>query len=55
MLRVGGAPGRRMSFAMNDTGICVVASVSQRSWSGSLITQRLGMPPPLDHTICLPR
>jgi hypothetical protein len=35
-------------------GICVVASASQRSWSASSITRRLGMPPPHDHTICLP-
>jgi hypothetical protein len=39
---------------MNSMGICGVASASQRSWSASLITRRLAMLPPYDHTICLP-
>jgi hypothetical protein len=55
MRRAGVVLDRRASFAPSCMGICVVASVSQRSWSASLITRRLGMPPPHDHTICLPQ
>jgi hypothetical protein len=44
--RVGAVPARRASFAMSCMGICVVASVSQRSWSASSATRRLGMAPP---------
>jgi transposase len=53
------AAGRRRPRSAGElrescTAICVVASASPRSWSASSITQRLGMPPPHDHTICLP-
>src|SRR6266511_2012626 len=46
MLRAGGVPGRRVSFARNCTGICVDGSASRRSWSASSTIRRLGMPPP---------
>ena len=46
MLRVGGVPGQRVSSARSCMGICVVASVSHRSWFASSTTRRLGMPPP---------
>jgi hypothetical protein len=42
----GDVPARRASYATSCTAICVVGSVSRRSWSASLITRRLGMPPP---------
>jgi DDE superfamily endonuclease len=44
--RVGVVPARRTSSVMSCTGICVVGRGSQRSWSASLTTRRLGMPPP---------
>src|SRR6266545_5809029 len=46
MLRAGGVPGRRVSFARSCTGICVDGSASRRSWSASSTIRRLGMPPP---------
>jgi transposase len=54
------AAGRRRPRSASELraelqGICVVASDSQRSWSASSSTRRLAMPPPHDHTICLPR
>src|SRR6266545_3743775 len=45
-LLAGGVPGRRVSFATSCTGICVVGSASQRSWSASSTIRRLVMPPP---------
>src|SRR4030095_3909177 len=42
----GDVPARRASYTTSCTAICVVGSVSRRSWSASLITRRLGMPPP---------
>src|SRR5919198_5673792 len=42
----GDGPARRASCATSCTAICVVGSVSRRSWSASSITRRLGMPPP---------
>src|SRR6266508_1691652 len=44
--QAGGVPGRRASSARSCTGICVVGSVSQRSWFASSTIRRLGMPPP---------
>src|SRR5262245_36287431 len=44
--RVGGVPSRRVSSAMSCTGIYVVGSGSQPSWSASSITRRLDMPLP---------
>jgi transposase len=53
------AAGRRRPRSAGELrdelhGYCVVASGSPRSWSASSITRRLVMPPPHDHTICLP-
>src|SRR5919108_440579 len=42
----GDVPARRASYATSCTAICVVGSVSRRSWSASSITRQLGMPPP---------
>src|SRR5919109_5640023 len=42
----GDVPARRASSATSCTAICVVGSVSRRSWSASSITRQLGMPPP---------
>src|ERR671913_277491 len=42
----GDVPARRASYATSYTAICVVGSVSRRSWSASSITRRLGMLPP---------
>jgi DDE superfamily endonuclease len=48
-------PGRRASSARSCTGTWVVGSVSQRSWFAASTIPRLAMPPPYEHTICLPR
>src|ERR671912_402872 len=42
----GDVPARRASYATSCTAICVVGSVSRRSWSASSITRRLGTLPP---------
>ena len=42
----GGVPGQRANSARSCTDICVVASVSHRSWFASSTIRRLGMPPP---------
>jgi hypothetical protein len=46
MPRAGDGPGRWASSALSCMSICVVASISQRSWSASSNTPRLGMPLP---------
>jgi hypothetical protein len=55
MRRGGGVPGRRVSFALSCTAICVGGNGTPKSWFASSTLRRPVMPPPHDHTICLPR
>jgi hypothetical protein len=54
MPRAGGVPGRRRRVAMSCTAICVGGNGTPKSSFASSTIRRPVMPPPHDHTICLP-